>query len=63
MSVFLGPAGEFLDYDPNTGDLTMIEGARAEPGIYEIRVIVFDDSQNGSRAQEYIITIRVEDNL
>lgn len=44
MSVFMGPAGDFLEYDPDTGDLSTIDDAIALPGIYEIRVIVFDDS-------------------
>lgn len=63
MTVFLGDAAEFLQYDYQTGQLSMIDpSAPVKPGVYEIRVIVHDDNSNGERAQEYTITIRVEDN-
>ena len=46
LSVFLGPAEEFLDYDSSTGDLSLKDpDAPITPGVYEIKVIVHDDGR------------------
>ena len=62
VSVFLGAAEEFVEYNALTGGLSLIDpNVEIQPGVYEILVVVHDDSSEGSRAQEYTITIRVAD--
>ena len=51
VSVFLGGAEEFINYDALTGNLSLIDpNVEKRPGVYEILVVVHDDSSEGSRA-------------
>lgn len=60
VSVFLNEAADFLDYDSLTGTFSQSHSNMPiTPGEYTVRVILSDDSDKGSRANEYTLTFTV----
>ena len=54
VTVFLGDAESFLDYDPETGTFFLLDPSMTiEPGTYRVVVILVDNNAEGRRAREY----------